>query len=102
VRAELDPAFVSPGPTAVVLDAPIWGLRVSEFVDLAVARIRAGERTLFTTANAHSIVKAQGTARRSCALPRSGRMRTESAARARRLDGVGAGGRSEQEVVWRT
>jgi N-acetylglucosaminyldiphosphoundecaprenol N-acetyl-beta-D-mannosaminyltransferase len=46
-------------PAAFVLGIPVWGLSREAFVDLAVARIAAGRKTLFTTANAHSIVVAQ-------------------------------------------
>ena len=46
-------------PAAILLGVPVWGLSRDAFVDLAVARIAAGEKSLFTTANAHSIVVAQ-------------------------------------------
>ncbi len=46
-------------PAAIVLGVPVWGLSLHAFVDLAVARIVARRKTLFTTANAHSIVVAQ-------------------------------------------
>ena len=46
-------------PAAIVLGVPVWGLSREAFVDLAVARIVARRKTLFTTANAHSIVVAQ-------------------------------------------
>jgi N-acetylglucosaminyldiphosphoundecaprenol N-acetyl-beta-D-mannosaminyltransferase len=49
----------TPGPAATVLGVPIWGLTLGGFVDLAMDRIRVGRPTLFTTANAHSIVTAQ-------------------------------------------
>ncbi len=48
-----------PSAAACVLGVWVWGLRTDEFVDLAIQRIRARNRTLFTTANAHSIVIAQ-------------------------------------------
>ncbi len=48
-----------PGPAARVLGVPIWGLTLEGFVDLAVEGVRSGRRSLFTTANAHSIVVAQ-------------------------------------------
>lgn len=48
-----------PPVAARVLGVPVWGLRMGEFLELAVDRIRAREKTLFTTANAHSIVLAQ-------------------------------------------
>ncbi len=51
-RAPLPPA------AACVLGIRIWGLRAAEFVEAAIERIHARERTLFTTANAHSIVLA--------------------------------------------
>jgi N-acetylglucosaminyldiphosphoundecaprenol N-acetyl-beta-D-mannosaminyltransferase len=47
-----------PEPSAIVLGVPVWGLGLEQFVDLAVERIRGGGKTLFTTANAHSIVLA--------------------------------------------
>ena len=46
-------------PAAIVLGVPVWGLSREAFVNLAVARIAARQKTLFTTANAHSIVVAQ-------------------------------------------
>jgi N-acetylglucosaminyldiphosphoundecaprenol N-acetyl-beta-D-mannosaminyltransferase len=46
-------------PAAEVLGVPISGLTCAGFVELAVRRIAARLRTLFTTANAHSIVVAQ-------------------------------------------
>jgi N-acetylglucosaminyldiphosphoundecaprenol N-acetyl-beta-D-mannosaminyltransferase len=46
-------------PAAIVLGVPVWGLSLEAFVNLAVARIAARQKTLFTTANAHSIVVAQ-------------------------------------------
>lgn len=46
-------------PAAIVLGIPVWGLSREAFVNLAVGRIAAGQKTLFTTANAHSIVVAQ-------------------------------------------
>jgi N-acetylglucosaminyldiphosphoundecaprenol N-acetyl-beta-D-mannosaminyltransferase len=46
-------------PAAIVLGVPVWGLSREAFVNLAVARIGARQKTLFTTANAHSIVVAQ-------------------------------------------
>ena len=46
-------------PAAQVLGIPISGLTGAELVELAVRRIAARLRTLFTTANAHSIVVAQ-------------------------------------------
>ncbi len=46
-------------PAAIVLGVPVWGLSLEAFVNLAVARIASRQKTLFTTANAHSIVVAQ-------------------------------------------
>jgi N-acetylglucosaminyldiphosphoundecaprenol N-acetyl-beta-D-mannosaminyltransferase len=48
-----------PLPVARLLGVPVWGLTQAEFLDLAFRRIAAREKTLFTTANAHSIVVAQ-------------------------------------------
>ncbi|HET9594754.1 MAG TPA: WecB/TagA/CpsF family glycosyltransferase [Anaeromyxobacteraceae bacterium] len=52
-------ALAPRAPAAEVLGIPISGLTCAEFVELAVRRVAAGLRTLFTTANAHSIVVAQ-------------------------------------------
>ncbi len=49
-----------PPPAATVLGTRVWGLTLEAFLDLAFARIRNGVRTLFTTANAHSLVVARG------------------------------------------
>jgi N-acetylglucosaminyldiphosphoundecaprenol N-acetyl-beta-D-mannosaminyltransferase len=46
-------------PASVVLGVPVWGIDLEGFLDAAFARIAARTGTLFSTANAHSIVQAQ-------------------------------------------
>ena len=58
-RAVGPPPERAMSPAAIVLGVPVWGLSREAFVNLAVARIAARQKTLFTTANAHSIVVAQ-------------------------------------------
>ena len=50
-----------PPKAAYVLGVPIWGLTLDEFVDLASNVVKQGKKTLFSTANANSLVLFQNT-----------------------------------------